>query len=91
MEASGFANAYPGLRVTLVQERATAGYTVLGWSVPDLASAMADLSARGVSFKRFRGLDQDDAGVWAAPGGSQIAWFEDPDANVLSLRQPPPG
>jgi catechol 2,3-dioxygenase-like lactoylglutathione lyase family enzyme len=89
VEASGYANAYPGLRVTLVRERAPAGHTVLGWSVPDLAAAMAELAARGVEFRRFAGMDQDDAGVWRAPSGSLIAWFEDPDANTLSLQQPP--
>jgi catechol 2,3-dioxygenase-like lactoylglutathione lyase family enzyme len=89
VEASGYANAYPGLRVTLVRERAAADYTVLGWSVPDLAAAMRSLAAKGVEFKRFPGMDQDEDGVWAAPGGSRIAWFDDPDGNTLSLQQPP--
>jgi catechol 2,3-dioxygenase-like lactoylglutathione lyase family enzyme len=89
IEASGFANAYPGLRVTLVKERVAEPYTVLGWSVTDLAAAMGELASRGVSFKRFPGMEQDEAGVWRAPGGSLIAWFEDPDANTLSLQQPP--
>jgi catechol 2,3-dioxygenase-like lactoylglutathione lyase family enzyme len=89
VEASGYANAYPGLRITLVRECAPAGYTVLGWSVPDLAAAMAELATRGVEFKRYPGMEQDNAGVWRAPGGSLIAWFEDPDGNTLSLQQPP--
>ena len=36
---------------------------------------------------RPEGIEQDDAGVWAAPGGAQVAWFHDPDGNVLSLTQ----
>jgi catechol 2,3-dioxygenase-like lactoylglutathione lyase family enzyme len=88
-EASSFANAYPGLRVTLVAERVGAAYTVLGWSVSDLSAVMPELAAKGVEFKRFPAMEQDDAGVWLAPGGSRIAWFEDPDGNTLSLQQPP--
>jgi hypothetical protein len=42
---------------------------------------------RGVSFERFAGLPQDAAGVWAAPGGAQVAWFKDPDGNLLSVTQ----
>ena len=48
-----------------------------------------DLARRGVAFERYDGLQQDAAGVWTAPGGARIAWFRDPDGNVLSLTQPP--
>jgi catechol 2,3-dioxygenase-like lactoylglutathione lyase family enzyme len=90
IEASEFANAYDvggtTLRVTRVREVVPAGYTVVGFSVPDIAAAMAGLRAE---FKHFPGLEQDRNGVWDAPGGSRIAWFEDPDGNMLSLQQPP--
>jgi catechol 2,3-dioxygenase-like lactoylglutathione lyase family enzyme len=90
VEAGGFANAYDvagsALRVTLVRELVRAPYTVLGFSVPDLTGAMAAL---GLEATRFPGLEQDRDGIWAAPGGSRIAWFEDPDGNTLSLQQPP--
>jgi hypothetical protein len=69
-----------------VREVAAAPYTVLGFSVPDLTAAM---SALDVEFKRFPGLEQDPSGIWDAPGGSRIAWFEDPDGNTLSLQHPP--
>jgi catechol 2,3-dioxygenase-like lactoylglutathione lyase family enzyme len=92
VEATSFANLYAAgatqLRVTAVRRVAPAEYTVLGWQVGDLDAAMAALIARGVAFKRFRGLDQDAAGVWASPGGTRVAWFEDPDGNTLSLQQP---
>ena len=94
VEATSFANLYSAgatqLRVTAVRRVAPAEYTVLGWQVGDLDAAMEALVARGVAFKRFRGLDQDTSGVWASPGGSRVAWFEDPDGNTLSLQQPPP-
>jgi catechol 2,3-dioxygenase-like lactoylglutathione lyase family enzyme len=90
IEGSEFANAYDvagtTLRVTRVREVVPAGYTALGFSVPDIAAAMASLD---VEFRRFPGLEQDQSGIWVAPGGSRIAWFEDPDGNRLSLQQPP--
>ena len=45
------------------------------------------LTARGVEFTRYDGMEQDDLGVWSAPGGDQVAWFHDPDGNTLSLTQ----
>jgi hypothetical protein len=42
-----------------------------------------------VAFKRFAGMEQDELGIWRAPGGSLIAWFADPDGNTLSLQQAP--
>jgi len=93
VEATSFANVYAAgstcLRVTAVRRVTRAEYTVLGWQVGDLDAAIGALIARGVAFKHFRGLEHDPAGVWAAPGGSRVAWFEDPDGNTLSLQEPP--
>ena len=75
------------LRVTAVREVSPAGYTVLGWRVADIEAAAAGLSARGVAFSRFDGMEQDDNGIWTSPGGGKVAWFTDPDGNVLSLTQ----
>jgi catechol 2,3-dioxygenase-like lactoylglutathione lyase family enzyme len=77
------------LRVTRVEEKAAAPYTVLGWAVDDLDAVVEDLRARGVAFTRYRGLEQDEHDAWIAPGGARIAWFRDPDGNVLSLQEPP--
>lgn len=91
LEMTPFANVYDvagrALRVTLVEERAAAPYTVLGWEVADIAAAVASLTAGGIPMKRFDGMRQDAAGIWMAPGGARIAWFEDPDGNVLSVGQ----
>jgi hypothetical protein len=43
------------------------------------------LQGRGIVFERYPGMKQDALGVWTAPGGARIAWFKDPDGNVLSL------
>lgn len=75
------------LRVTPVEALTPAGYTILGWIVPDIAKAVSGLVKRGVTFQRYEGLPQDDAGVWRAPGGAGIAWFKDPDGNTLSLTE----
>ncbi|HLK42538.1 MAG TPA: VOC family protein [Thermoleophilia bacterium] len=75
------------LRLTAVEQPAAAPYTVLGWSVADIASAVDQLTARGVDFTRYEGMEQDERGVWTAPSGAKIAWFLDPDGNNLSLTQ----
>lgn len=77
------------LRVTRVDDKAHVPYTVLGWSVNALDAAVDELRARGVRFIRYRGMEQDRHDAWTAPGGSRIAWFADPDGNVLSLQEPP--
>jgi catechol 2,3-dioxygenase-like lactoylglutathione lyase family enzyme len=60
--------------------------TSLGWNVSDLRGEMRALMARGVAFERFEGMEQDELGVWS-PGGptTGVAWFKDPDGNLLSL------
>jgi len=75
------------LRVTAVAEVARPGYTVLGWRVADIEATVRGLAERGVVFLRYNGMDQDDDGVWTTPGGDKVAWFADPDGNVLSLTQ----
>jgi len=77
------------LRVTAVPVVATPGYTVLGWNVPDITAVVRELAARGVAFLHYEVMNQDEDGIWTAPGGSRIAWFPDPDGNTLSLTQFP--
>jgi catechol 2,3-dioxygenase-like lactoylglutathione lyase family enzyme len=93
LEAGEFARAYDAngtqLRVTLVEQVTAAPNTVLGWRVADIVVTIRALREAGVVFKRYAGMTQDDDGVWIAPGGSLVAWFADPDGNVLSLQQPP--
>lgn len=75
------------LRVTAVPEVRRAGYTILGWRVTDITAAARGLAAKGVVFLRYDGMDQDSDGVWTTPGGDKVAWFTDPDGNVLSLTE----
>jgi catechol 2,3-dioxygenase-like lactoylglutathione lyase family enzyme len=64
-------------------------FTILGWQVPDIAEAVAALKGKGVHFESYGLPTQDAEGIWTAPGGAKIAWFNDPDGNILSLTQFP--
>jgi len=75
------------LRVATVQKLQPAGYTVLGWIVPDIRGAVRKLKRRGISFQRYPEMDQDDLAIWTSPAGAKIAWFEDPEGNTLSLTE----
>lgn len=76
------------LRVTTVHQHHPDPFTVLGWQVVAIESTVERLTAAGVEFLRYPGLnDGDPHGIWTAPGGARIAWFHDPDGNVLSVTQ----
>ena len=78
------------LRIARVQGNFTpAHFTIFGWEVDDIHATIADLKTRGVEFLRIGMFEQDPDGVWNAPGGSQVAWFKDPDGNTLSLSKHP--
>ena len=64
-----------------------AQFTVLGWQVADIEKMVAALQSKGVQFERFGFFKQDELGVWTAPNGDKVAWFKDPDGNVLSVSQ----
>ncbi len=75
-------------RVTLVREVAAAPYTVLGWEVADIVRTARQLTDAGVKLERYESfMKQDELGIWTAPGGTRVAWFKDPDGNLLSISQ----
>lgn len=45
------------------------------------------MAGMGIGFEKYPGLEQDEQGVWSAPGGAKVAWFRDPDGNLLSLSE----
>lgn len=76
------------LRITPVQEHAPVQYTVLGWNVRDIEATVDALAKAGVKFEIYGFLKQDSRGIWNAPGSdAKVAWFKDPDGNVLSVAQ----
>ncbi|HEY0309300.1 MAG TPA: VOC family protein [Acidobacteriaceae bacterium] len=78
-----------GIMLRLVMaEKLPAGFgTVLGWQVPDIVAAVEGLLARGVAFERYEQMPQDALGIWSTPTGAKVAWFKDPDGNLLSVSQ----
>ena len=75
------------LRVQKVQHVEPHSYTALGWEIADIRKDVAELSNRGVRFNRYEGMDQDQLGIWTSPAGARVAWFNDPDGNILSLTE----
>lgn len=76
------------LRVTIMPGHTPAEYTVFGWNVPDISAAAADLVKAGIELERYSFLDQDESGIWTSPDGrAKVAWFKDPDGNLLSISQ----
>ena len=62
-----------------------APFTILGWLVPDIETTVSELQMKGVEFQRYPGMQQDLAGIWTSPSGARIAWFKDPEGNILSV------
>jgi catechol 2,3-dioxygenase-like lactoylglutathione lyase family enzyme len=77
------------IRLGMAKELPPAHGTVLGWQVPDLAAAVDELVQAGVKFERFPGMQQDERGIWSSPNGAKVAWFRDPDGNILSVSEHP--
>ncbi|MGD0938310.1 MAG: VOC family protein [Terracidiphilus sp.] len=77
------------LRLGMAKEIPPAHGTVLGWQVPEVSASVKSLTEAGVRFERFEGMDQDELGIWTSPTGAKVAWFKDPDGNILSLSEHP--
>jgi catechol 2,3-dioxygenase-like lactoylglutathione lyase family enzyme len=82
-----FETAGTTLRVQKVARVIPPPYTVLGWGVSDIEATMQRLRTGGVQFESFGLPGQDKSGLWTASDGTRIAWFKDPDGNLLSLTQ----
>jgi catechol 2,3-dioxygenase-like lactoylglutathione lyase family enzyme len=77
------------LRIQKVQSLTPQPHTLLGWSVSSISEVVRALRSRGVEFEKYAFLGQDTIGVWTAPSGAKVAWFKDPDGNLLSLTESP--
>lgn len=75
------------LRIQKVRELGPHPFTSLGWNVADIRAAVVGLSERGVTFERYPFVEQDELGIWQTPGDAKVAWFKDPDGNLLSLTE----
>jgi catechol 2,3-dioxygenase-like lactoylglutathione lyase family enzyme len=75
------------LRVGKAEQFQPAHGTVLGWEVEDIQASVADLKAKGAVFERFPNMPADENAVFTFPTGDKVAWFRDPERNLLSLSQ----
>ncbi len=73
------------IRVVRVPDFKPGPIAILGWQVDDLEKSVTALKAHGVICERWPGIKQDAAGIWDEPGRPRVAWFKDPDGNVLSV------
>jgi catechol 2,3-dioxygenase-like lactoylglutathione lyase family enzyme len=77
------------LRLGMAKEIPPAHGTVLGWQVPEITATVENLGRAGVHFERYEGMDQNELGIWISPSGAKVAWFKDPDGNILSITEFP--
>ena len=75
------------IRISKLKDFKPPQYTVLGWEVDDIEAMVAWLGKRGITFEKYRFIQDKERGIWTTPDGSKVAWFKDPDGNVLSVSQ----
>lgn len=63
--------------------------TILGWEVQDIETVVRWLSERGVATEKYPFVQDRELGIWTTPNGDRVAWFKDPDGNILSVAQHP--
>lgn len=88
MFAAVFSVGGEQLRLSTVPDWKAHGHAVFGFSVQGISALVRGLADKGVVFNRYDGFSQDEDGVWTTPDKSaRVAWFCDPDGNVLSLTE----
>ena len=75
------------VRAAKMKEVKPLPFTVLGWQVVGIENVVRALAAKGVKFEVVGFFKQDESGIWTAPTGDKVAWFKDPDGNVLSVSE----
>ena len=75
------------LRLAISKDFTPPKYTVVCWEVKQIDAVVADLVKAGVKMSRYGMPGQAESGIWTTPDGNKVAWFEDPDGNVLSVSQ----
>jgi catechol 2,3-dioxygenase-like lactoylglutathione lyase family enzyme len=75
------------IRIAKAKDFTPAPYTVMGWEAQDIEPLVRWLASRGVAFEKYPFIQDQELGIWTAPGGDKVAWFKDPDGNVLSVSQ----
>lgn len=77
------------IRIAKVQNFTPAQGTILGWEVQDIETVVTWLRERGVTLEKYPFVQDRELGIWTAPSGDKVAWFKDPDGNILSVSHHP--
>ena len=75
------------IRIAKVPDFTPARSTVLGWEVQNIEAIVTWLKNRGVTFEKYPFVQDRELGIWTTPTGDKVAWFKDPDGNVLSVSE----
>jgi catechol 2,3-dioxygenase-like lactoylglutathione lyase family enzyme len=80
-----FRSGITKLNVYRSQYAGTNQATAVNWAVDDVRGAVAALREKGVRFEHYDmpGITRD--GDVHLGGGVEVAWFKDPDGNILSI------
>jgi len=61
--------------------------TILGWEVKNIETVVIWLRDRGVPSEKYPFVQDRELGIWTTPNGDKVAWFKDPDGNILGVSQ----
>ena len=75
------------IRISRIPNFVPAQGTVMGWQVQDIEAVVDWLTARGVTFEKYPFVQDQQRGIWSTPNGDKVAWFKDPDGNILGVSQ----
>ena len=75
------------IRITKIPNFTPLQGTILGWEVKNIETVVIWLRDRGVPSEKYPFVQDRELGIWTTPNGDKVAWFKDPDGNVLSVSQ----
>jgi catechol 2,3-dioxygenase-like lactoylglutathione lyase family enzyme len=75
------------IRITKIPDFTPAKGTVLGWEVKNIEAIVDWLTKQGVTLEKYPFVQDQERGIWTTPDGTKVAWFKDPDGNVLSVSE----
>jgi catechol 2,3-dioxygenase-like lactoylglutathione lyase family enzyme len=59
--------------------------TAVTWTVDDIDAVVRTLKSKGVTFEHYDMPNTKHEGDVHVSGGMKVAWFKDPDGNILSV------
>lgn len=87
--ALAFKKGETSLRIAVVEKFEPFAFTVLGFVINRIGQEVKSLIEKAVVFQKYASLEQDNLGIWTSPSKAKIAWFKDPDGNLISLTELP--